>query len=187
MRQPDKKTISCLESHVIFHGVPAPDLELLVPFLNLETFKKRSVIIAESSEGSALYVITSGLVEIIKTLPETPRRKPLTVKLAELRQGDSFGEMELLDTMRRSASVVAMKKTTCLVFTTGAFLKLYELRPEAYRIITLNLARELSRRLRAADNRIMELDEELERFKHYLAAERRRAKKPEPVKVTWSA
>jgi CRP/FNR family cyclic AMP-dependent transcriptional regulator len=180
-----KDPVACLESHVIFHGLAPEDLEVMVPHLDFEIFGKGDTIIEESSEGHALYIVTSGLVEVVKTLPELPGRKSLALQLTQLRPGDCFGEMELLDTMKRSASVIAMKKTTCLVLTTGAFLKLYELRPEAYRIITLNLARELSRRLRTADNRIMEMDEELERHKFQLAELRQKAKKPEPFKMVW--
>ena len=84
--------------------------------------------------------------------------------LATLSQGDCFGEMEILDTMKRSASVITTEETKCLVLTTGTLMKIYGCRPEAYPIIVLNIARELSRRLRLADARIAELEDEVGRL-----------------------
>jgi CRP-like cAMP-binding protein len=111
MSPTENETVSYLDTHVIFHGVPPQDLALMVPFLHFEKFEKGTAIIEESSKGNALYVITEGSVEVVKMLPEDPGGKPRTAKLAELRQGDSFGEMELLDTMERSASVIAKERS----------------------------------------------------------------------------
>ena len=161
----------------------------MVPFLHFESFERGTAIIEESSEGNALYVITEGSVEVVKMLPKGPGGELRIAKLAELGQGDSFGEMELLDTMERSASVIAKDKTQCLVLTTGTFLKLYDVRPEAYRIITLNLARELSRRLRIADIRIAELEEQLvQRREDLREREKRRRQESAPpprFKAVW--
>ena len=186
MKMFTRNPATCLESHIIFHGLSPEDLGLMVPHLEFETFEKGDTIIEESSEGNALYVIAQGKVEVVKNFKNGADGAVGVSRLAELGHGDSFGEMELLDTMKRSDSVIAMKKTTCLVLTTGTFVKLYELRPETYRIITLNLARELSRRLRAADHHIAEMDDHLERCKKELAELRYGGKGPKPVQVVWS-
>lgn len=159
MSAPESDTIAFLEGHVIFHGVPPQDLAILFPFLEFERFPARSVIIEESTRGNALYVITEGSVDVVKRLSVDPGdEKTKTIQLGVLGKGDCFGEMELLDTMARSASVIAREDTQCLVLTTGTFLRIFNCRPEAYPIIILNLARELSRRLRVATGRIAELE-----------------------------
>jgi CRP-like cAMP-binding protein len=74
--------------------------------------------------------------------------------LGRLRQGDCFGEMALLDLFPRSASVRATAPCSALALSTASFHKLYETDVEQFAIVQMNIARELSRRLREADERL---------------------------------
>jgi CRP/FNR family cyclic AMP-dependent transcriptional regulator len=161
MTAPETDTLSFLESHIVFHGIPEQDLAIIYPFLEFETFAADTAIIEEDTTGKALYVITTGSASVVKSLPDEGDSRVL----ATLSQGDCFGEMEILDTMKRSASVITTEETKCLVLSTGILMKIYGCRPEAYPIIVLNIARELSRRLRLADARIAELEDELSHLK----------------------
>ncbi len=152
MNSSASETISFLESHHIFHDVPSSDLAIIFPFLETRKFKSGEVIIQESSPGAAIFILTSGGVRITKRLGDGK-----DLLLNELEKGDTFGEMGLLEGSPTSATVTAKERTSALVLSAQAFQDIFAVRPGAFRAIMLNLAKDLSRRLRAADARIAEL------------------------------
>jgi len=79
-------------------------------------------------------------------------------ELARLTKGDSFGEMELIDIQPCAASVIALTDTEVITFTNYDLYKLSKEHPKTHTMIVMNLAREMSRRLRKMDERfVMEL------------------------------
>jgi CRP/FNR family cyclic AMP-dependent transcriptional regulator len=80
--------------------------------------------------------------------------------LQYLARGDCFGEMALIDLNPRSASVVAVEDCIALEISHQALYVLYEHYLEQFTLIQMNL-REVSRRLRALDERLSRLDTEL--------------------------
>ena len=90
-----------------------------------------------------MYLIEAGEVSIIKNF-----NTPNPVKLAVLGPGQCFGEMCILDTLPRSATAQAVGQATVVSVGTSAFFQLYQKAPERSCIVLLNLARDLSRRLR---------------------------------------
>ena len=154
--RPGGEDSAALGAHVIFHGLTPDDLEVLGSLVRLERFEAGEAILEEATTGNALYVIVAGAADVVICCTEQGGKE---VRLAELKAGDCFGEMELLDTMVRSASVVARETTECAVLTTGALYQLRKERPDAYEVILINIARELSRRLRESHARILELSE----------------------------
>jgi CRP-like cAMP-binding protein len=56
--------------------------------------------------------------------------------------------MCILETQPRSATAQAVGQATVVSVATSAFFQLYQKAPEQYCIVLLNLARDLSRRLR---------------------------------------
>jgi CRP-like cAMP-binding protein len=73
-------------------------------------------------------------------------------RLAVLKVGDVFGEMELIDMQRRSATVRALEPVSALALSNGDLFLIYESDLPTFTLIVLNLARELSRRLRTLDD-----------------------------------
>ena len=71
--------------------------------------------------------------------------------LARLKAGDFFGEMCILETLPRVATVQAVAETRLFSISSLTFLKLYDAMPAQYGLLLLNLARDLSRRLRRLD------------------------------------
>ena len=65
--------------------------------------------------------------------------------------GDCFGEMALLDLYPRSASVRAEADCTAIELAPDNLLRLFEHDAEQFALIQMNIAREMSRRLRATD------------------------------------
>jgi CPA1 family monovalent cation:H+ antiporter len=78
------------------------------------------VIIRKGERGNAVYLISSGAVEI--TLPTQKIR---------LGRGEFFGEMAILAHRRRQADVTALGYCQLLVLTSGDFLKFLDASPQA--------------------------------------------------------
>ena len=68
-----------------------------------ENFKKGDIIFKENSAGDWVYVVLSGTVEISKTANE----KKFVV--AELHEGEVFGELSFLGGIRRTATAIALE------------------------------------------------------------------------------
>src|SRR5688500_1190339 len=104
------------------------------------------VIFREGDEGNAMYVVLNGEVEVTKA-----SRNGVDARVAMLGPGDWFGEMSIVDIQPRSATVRAIAPSRLVRITAADLDALYRYDLKSYAIIVLNLARELSRRLRVAD------------------------------------
>ena len=93
-----------------------------------------------------MYVIRNGAVRVVKNLGTNDE-----VLLARMGAKDFFGEMCILETLPRAASVQAMEQTELVALPSSAFYQLYKAQPDQYSILVLNIARDLSRRLRKLD------------------------------------
>ncbi len=70
-----------------------------------ETYEEGDVIFEEGSHGTAVYVLSSGKVEISKTA----HGKRIVLEI--LGPGDIFGEMSFIDPAPRSATAIAIEHT----------------------------------------------------------------------------
>ncbi len=87
------------------------DQQLLIEIdshITTANFMAGEVIIRQGEDGDCLYMIQQGQVEVILEHPSTG-----TQRLAELTQGDYFGEIALLKVVKRTATVRAL--TDCHV------------------------------------------------------------------------
>lgn len=127
----------------IFAGLNEGALEVFLGQAKQSVVAAGDVIAREGEKNDCLYLIESGEVSILKNM-DTPN--PAT--LAVLGPGECFGEMCILESLPRSASAKAVQQTTVVSVPSDAFFRLYQKAPEQYCIILLNIARDLSRRLR---------------------------------------
>jgi CRP-like cAMP-binding protein len=74
------------------------------------------------------------------------------VELARLRAGNFFGEMCILETLPRAATVQAVPATRLYTLSSQTFYHLFKTMPDQYSLLLLNIARDLSRRLRHLDD-----------------------------------
>jgi CRP/FNR family transcriptional regulator, cyclic AMP receptor protein len=106
----------------------------------------------EGDEGRELFVVLSGELEVLKRSHGGDQ-----ARVALLGPGDWFGEMSVIDVQPRSASVRSLAESRLLALTLPALEKLRERDVHAYAAILLNLAREMSRRLRVSDGLFADL------------------------------
>ncbi len=102
-----------------------------------------SVIVREGDVGNRFFLVGEGGVRVCRHLDQ-----PNEVELGRLGVGDFFGEMCILETLPRSATVQAVADTTLYSLSSLVFYGLYQAMPAQYSILILNIARDLSRRLR---------------------------------------
>ncbi len=143
-----------LNDFSIFGGIDGAALEKLDDLFDVRTYEPGDHLIDEGAQGNRLYILTSGEVAVSMHGDSGADGE---VPLAKLNAGESFGEMELIDTQKRSATVIATTETETLELTNMGLLKIFERDPDSFRMLMMNLARDLSRRLRAADRRLAEL------------------------------
>jgi CRP/FNR family cyclic AMP-dependent transcriptional regulator len=98
------------------------------------------------SHGREMYVVLEGEIEVTKR-----SRRGRDMRVAILGPTDTFGEMSLVDMQARSASVRAIAPTRLIRMTSEDLDALYRFDLKSYALIVLNIARDLSRRLRVAD------------------------------------
>jgi len=131
----------------VFGGVRADVLDVLVGSGRTITVDKDAFFFHEGDRAESMFVLESGEVALLKGWAGA------THALGRLRKGDCFGEMALLDLFPRSASVQAVTTCAALELFTASLYKLYETDLEQFALVQTNIARELSRRLREADER----------------------------------
>lgn len=83
------------------------------------------VIVKQGNPGIGLFIIVDGKVKIVKTTEAGTR-----MELATHGPGEVVGEMSALDGANRSADVVAVEKTRCLVLSAWDFKAFMESHPE---------------------------------------------------------
>lgn len=130
----------------IFAGMSEEAILLLVKRAKEERFQPGAVIVQEGESGNRFFLLAEGEVRVVKQLGAAHE-----VELARLKTRDFFGEMCILETLPRSASVQALAPTQVFSVSSFDFLQLYNKLPAQYGILVLNVARDLSRRLRHLD------------------------------------
>lgn len=84
------------------------------------TYAADETIVKEGSTGTALYVLLSGRVRIERG----------GTQVGELGPADFFGELALIEDEPRSATVIAVDETECLLFPAWEFRALLEEHPQ---------------------------------------------------------
>lgn len=145
-------TITLLQGMPLFGGMSANALEALVSRAACVERAAGQCFFNEGDAAQSMFVLAQGGVSVRK------RWKGREILLRELKRGDCFGEMALIDYVPRSATVCAVESSVAIEITADALLKLYESDVEQFAIIQMNIAREISRRLRALEQRLFEHD-----------------------------
>jgi CRP-like cAMP-binding protein len=129
----------------LFSGLDNQELQYFADLTREKFYPKGSVILFENDPGDSLFVVRQGRVKVV-LIGEDGRE----VILGVLTVGDHFGELSLIDDRPRSAHVIAMDDAHLLVLRREDFRKRVESSPA----VAWSLLTELSRRLRAADEKI---------------------------------
>lgn len=134
--------IPVLRTVPIFEGLSFRDLKKIELIVHERTFMPDEIIFHERQPGAGMYIIKKGLIKLTKTVNEGK------VKIGELKDGEFFGEMALLDDYPRSAEATAVKKTEALGIFRPDLFDLIESDRKLGSKILLKLSQRLASRLR---------------------------------------
>jgi CRP-like cAMP-binding protein len=145
--KPPELNPAALRASRLFDGLREETLQELSRELHAEVVPPGQMLIAEGEIAAHMFVVLSGEVEVLHKGDSDH-----DVRVALLGPGDWVGEMAILDVQPRSASVRALAPSALLrVTSTDVRRLLYERDAGQYALLVMNIARELSRRLRVAD------------------------------------
>ena len=137
--------IEVLRKVPLFQNLPEADLTAFAELCRERSYPKGSVIVFEDDPGDALYLVAAGQVKVV-LIAEDGREVILSV----LGEGSFFGEMAVLDDEPRSAHVIAMEDSNLLVLRREDFQAQLRRSPD----VAISLLKEISQRLRRADEKI---------------------------------
>jgi CRP/FNR family cyclic AMP-dependent transcriptional regulator len=126
--------IEMLEKASLWSGLDRKDLKFIVRLSKERKYETGEFIVRKGEVTVGFYLILEGSVEI--------RSNDTT--LSKLGAGQFFGEMSVVDNQPRSADVVAVEPSRCLVLSAWSFNALVSKHPK----IALKILQEFVRRLR---------------------------------------
>jgi CRP/FNR family transcriptional regulator, cyclic AMP receptor protein len=133
---------SALKDYSLFGGLLPDEIEAIRPFMGSASYEAGTAILREGEPNDRIYFILEGEVDVEKD----------GVSLAHLAEGDTFGEMEFLDVMPAVATIQALVPSTVATISNRALHELSKVSMRAFAMLVMNLARDLSRRLRRMDD-----------------------------------
>jgi glutaminase len=137
----------------VLQGLSTDECRALERIAQPFRFEKGHVIVRQGDAARLLFVVGLGRVSVWLNLKEGRRRR-----IACIGPGLSFGEMALLDGGPRSADIIADETAICYGFAVAGLQELGQEQPNIMMTILANLTRDLSARLRRANQEIMALD-----------------------------
>lgn len=103
-----------------FHRIPPANIQTI--FMKMETIsvKPGEKIINQGDDGDFFYVIKQGRALVTRKAPN----QPSDIKLAELKEGDTFGEEALISDAKRNATITMLSKGLLSRLSKEDFLQL---------------------------------------------------------------
>jgi HEAT repeat protein/ATP/ADP translocase len=138
------RTLSTLDRILLLREIPMfsklspEDLERIAEIAQEQLYSSHSLICREGDPGSTLFIIVNGEVDVIKLLGKKQNI------LATRRDGEFVGEMAILESAPRSATLKARGDVRALTIEGDAFKTILHDRPE----VAVSVLRHMSSRVR---------------------------------------
>jgi CRP-like cAMP-binding protein len=130
-----------LQQYSLFGGLIEDQIEQILPHVELKKYEAGETIMIEGERNDKIYFIIQGHVDIVKD----------GNILLHLDEGDTFGEMEVLDVMPSAATGRVVETSMIASISNKALRQIYKQDTNIFSLMIMNLARDLSRRLRRMD------------------------------------
>ena len=144
--------IQCLEKIAIFSQLSADELDLMANQLHLLRASKGNVIFKEGDPGDFVCFVVDGILEVVKTAADGSERS-----IAKLISGCSIGEMAVVGSFPRSATVRSRSEATLLTLKRDRFDKICQEHPQIGVKIYKAIAQLLSMHLKNTSENLSEL------------------------------
>ncbi len=144
MSQPvSEMTLEALRSVPLFASLDDEAAKDLRNLLSDRVVPRNTRLFRQGEKGDAMYLIESGRVRI--SIRDDDSQE---VTLAELAQGDFFGEMSIIDGRQRSADAQVIEDARLAILSRDAFLSFVRTNPD----VALEMLSALTDRLRRTDD-----------------------------------
>jgi CRP/FNR family transcriptional regulator, cyclic AMP receptor protein len=152
--------LAYIKKNLLLKDLSEQELQLILAGTTPKEFQADEIIMHEGDAGDAMYIMCDGSVAITKRLTlelseDAPREKVMIRFRAE--EGVILGEMALIESDVRSATVTAQTPCLMLELTKEKFYLLLEQYPEIGIKILLRLAQYLSKRLRKSSDELVKV------------------------------
>jgi CRP/FNR family cyclic AMP-dependent transcriptional regulator len=156
----DKQILDKLQQITLFKcfGDDEERLENIHKYMKLERFSKGDSIIQEGQIGDKLYILKSGTVRILR---RTLTKEQYTVVVLSSDDNIFFGEVALIDSDKRSATVQAETNCEVLSIERNKYIQFCEEDPQMGYQVTLSIAKRISASLRKMNTDVITLFEAL--------------------------
>ena len=131
----------------VFGGLNEDTIQFILDRANHNKMSKGEFLFKEGEHTASMYVMETGRISILKSA------NGHQYLLREMVAGDCIGEMALFDFMPRSASAYVMEDATLIEISSAMLMDVYHFDLEQFALIQMNMGREVTRRLRVADER----------------------------------
>jgi CRP/FNR family cyclic AMP-dependent transcriptional regulator len=135
-------TLEALRSVPLFASLDDDAARDLRSLLSEKAVSENTRLFRQGDDGDAMFLIESGRVRI--SIRDDDKQE---VTLAELAQGDFFGEMSIIDGRQRSADAKVIEDSRLAVLSREAFLTFVRKKPD----VALEMLSALTDRLRRTD------------------------------------
>ncbi len=109
-------------------------LGVLSGYLTRRRFNRGALIFVEQMQGESLFLINAGSVSLTKMVAEGEEKK-----LTDLKTGESFGELAVIDGGARAVTARAAEDTETLILSREGLGRLVKDRPDIAVILVLAL------------------------------------------------
>ena len=139
--------IAYLRGLSVFAGLKHPIVDTIGAHATRVDIPDAQELFRQGDPASEMLVVLRGTLEVVKRREEDGA----TACIATLGPGDVVGEMSLVDIQPRSADVRTLGPASLAVLKHADLATIYEQDTESYTLLLLNIAREISIRLRRLD------------------------------------
>lgn len=144
------QTVETLKEMSLFAEFTDSELVAVLDLVEPVFVKAGECIVKQDDKGDCMYVLTSGRAKV------KHRREGKNFDLAELKPGDFFGEIALVDEGPRSADVVAIEDSELMRISHAMLRALAGVYPSAAFKILIGVGRVLVARMRAGNKKYID-------------------------------
>jgi CRP-like cAMP-binding protein len=130
-----------LQKYSLFGGLDEEQICKILPLMSMENYGPDELIITEGKPNDKIFFLIEGRVSVNKK----------DYLLAHFGEGEAFGEMEVLDVRPAAASIKSLSPVKVMSISNKTLREIYKLDAKIFSLMIMNLARDLSRRLRKMD------------------------------------
>jgi len=135
---------SSLQKYALFGGLLEEQINNIIPLMKEEVYNPEDFLIVEGKANDKIFFLLEGHVAVTRN----------DIELTHFGEGEAIGEMEVLDVMPAVASIRALSHVKVISISNKALREIYKLDVKTFSLIIMNLARDLSRRLRKMDEKL---------------------------------